>query len=64
MRHSDPAADPAGAAPPAPAPPDLNLLRTFLAVHRSRSFTAAARLLGLSQPTVTTQMRALERQTG
>ncbi|MGW2486041.1 LysR family transcriptional regulator [Streptomyces sp. NPDC001606] len=43
---------------------DLNLLRTFLAVYRSGSFTGAARLLGLSQPTVTTQIRALERQTG
>ncbi|MET9970352.1 LysR family transcriptional regulator [Streptomyces sp. NPDC006356] len=40
---------------------DLNLLRTFLAVYRTGSFTAAARLLGLSQPTVTTQIRALER---
>ncbi|MEU6776843.1 LysR family transcriptional regulator [Streptomyces sp. NPDC046759] len=43
---------------------DLNVLRTFLAVYRSGSFTGASRLLGLSQPTVTTQMRALERQTG
>nr|WP_264924270.1 LysR family transcriptional regulator [Streptomyces sp. A012304] len=43
---------------------DLNLLRTFLAVYRSGSFTGAAHLLGLSQPTVTTQMRTLERQTG
>ncbi|MEU4562760.1 LysR family transcriptional regulator [Actinoplanes sp. NPDC023936] len=43
---------------------DLNLLRTFLAVHRSGSFTAAASLLGLSQPTVTTQIRALEQQIG
>ncbi|MFJ7147457.1 LysR substrate-binding domain-containing protein [Streptomyces sp. NPDC100445] len=43
---------------------DLNLLRTFLAVYRSGSFTGAGRLLGLSQPTVTAQMRALERQTG
>ncbi|MFD9318843.1 LysR family transcriptional regulator [Streptomyces sp. NPDC060053] len=43
---------------------DLNLLRTFLAVYRSGSFTGAAQLLGLSQPTVTTQMRALERQAG
>ncbi|AJF69496.1 LysR family transcriptional regulator [Streptomyces vietnamensis] len=42
----------------------MNLLRTFLAVYRSGSFTAAAGLLGLSQPTVTTQIRALERQTG
>ncbi|MFE7174560.1 LysR family transcriptional regulator [Streptomyces sp. NPDC057616] len=43
---------------------DLNLLRTFLAVYRTGSFTAAARVLGLSQPTVTTQVRALERQLG
>ncbi|MEV7739656.1 LysR family transcriptional regulator [Streptomyces sp. NPDC088921] len=46
------------------APLDLNLLRTFLAVYRTGSFTAAARLLGLSQPTVTTQIRTLERQLG
>lgn len=46
------------------APLDLNLLRTFLTVHRTGSFTAAARLLGLSQPTVTTQIRSLERQVG
>ncbi|MER7564715.1 LysR family transcriptional regulator [Streptomyces sp. NPDC097941] len=45
-------------------PPDLNLLRTFLTVYRTGSFTAAARLLGLSQPTVTTQIRTLERQWG
>ncbi|TXS44153.1 LysR family transcriptional regulator [Streptomyces sp. uw30] len=44
------------------APVDLNLLRTFLTVYRTGSFTAAARLLGLSQPTVTTQIRTLERQ--
>jgi DNA-binding transcriptional LysR family regulator len=43
---------------------DLNLLRTFLAVYRSGSFTAAAHLVGLSQPTVTTQIRALERALG
>ncbi|WP_055585363.1 LysR family transcriptional regulator [Peterkaempfera griseoplana] len=43
---------------------DLTQLRTFLAVHRAGSFTAAARLLGLSQPTVTAQIRALERQLG
>jgi DNA-binding transcriptional LysR family regulator len=44
------------------APVDLNLLRTFLAVYRTGSFTAASRVLGLSQPTVTTQIRTLERQ--
>ncbi|MET8329553.1 LysR family transcriptional regulator [Streptomyces sp. NPDC005181] len=43
---------------------DLNLVRTFLAVYRSGSFTAAGQLLGISQPTVTTQVRALERQSG
>lgn len=41
---------------------DLNLLRTFLAVYRTGSFTAAAPHLGLSQPTVTTQIRTLEKQ--
>ncbi|MFP3986121.1 LysR family transcriptional regulator [Streptomyces sp. E11-3] len=50
--------------PVVPSPLDLNLLRTFLAVYRSGSFTAAAQLLGLTQPTVTTQMRALEGQLG
>ncbi|WP_330461201.1 LysR family transcriptional regulator [Streptomyces sp. NBC_00820] len=43
---------------------DLNLLRTFLEVYRSGSFTAAAGPLGLSQSTVTAQIRSLERQTG
>ncbi|MEV7570909.1 LysR family transcriptional regulator [Streptomyces tanashiensis] len=62
MRHKDSdGVEGGGAARPVA---DLNLLRTFLAVHRSGSFTAAAGLLGLSQPTVTTQIRALERQTG
>ncbi|WP_214324383.1 LysR family transcriptional regulator [Nonomuraea sediminis] len=42
----------------------LDLLRTFLAVHRTGSFTAAAQLVRLSQPTVTTQIRALEEQLG
>ncbi|WP_194893472.1 LysR family transcriptional regulator [Catenulispora pinisilvae] len=45
-------------------PLDLNQLRTFLAVHRSGSFTAAAHLLGLSQSTVTAQIRALETRLG
>jgi DNA-binding transcriptional LysR family regulator len=45
-------------------PLDLNLLRTFLAVHRLGSFTAAARQLRLSQSTVTTQIRALENRLG
>lgn len=47
-----------------PAHADLNLLRTFLAVYRTGTFTAAAPALGLSQPTVTAQIRTLEQQTG
>lgn len=47
---------------PGSGPLDLNLLRTFLAVHRTGSFTAAAQRLGLSQSTVTAQMRALEQR--
>ncbi|WP_328438097.1 LysR family transcriptional regulator [Streptomyces sp. NBC_00444] len=59
----DPDGAPQSPAPPSPPTPlDLNLVRTFLAVYRSGSFTAAAQLLGISQPTVTTQVRALERQ--
>jgi DNA-binding transcriptional LysR family regulator len=40
----------------------LDLLRTFLAVHRAGSITSAAQLLGLSQPAVTAQLKALEKQ--
>ncbi len=43
---------------------DLMQLRTFLAVYRAGSVTAAARLVGLSQPTVTTQLRELEKRLG
>ncbi|MEV4147315.1 LysR family transcriptional regulator [Amycolatopsis sp. NPDC049691] len=43
---------------------DLDLLRTFLAVHRAGSLTGAAPSLGLSQPTVTAQVRALEEELG
>ncbi|MFG1641139.1 LysR family transcriptional regulator [Amycolatopsis sp. NPDC049252] len=43
---------------------DLDLLRTFLAVHRAGSLTGAAPSLGLSQPTVTAQVRALEEHLG
>ncbi|WP_128429818.1 LysR family transcriptional regulator [Streptomyces cyaneus] len=66
MRHKDSNGEARGEAesvqPSGAAQVDLNLLRTFLAVYRTGSFTAAARLLGLSQPTVTTQIRTLERQ--
>ncbi|MFE4921747.1 LysR family transcriptional regulator [Streptomyces sp. NPDC056661] len=51
-------------APTAGGPLDLGLLRTFLAVHRGRSLTTAARMLGISQPTVTAQVRTLEQQLG
>ncbi|WP_084524066.1 LysR family transcriptional regulator [Nocardia inohanensis] len=43
---------------------DLTQLRTFLAVYRAGSITAGAGRVGLSQPTVTTQLQALERQLG
>lgn len=43
---------------------DLTLLRTFMAVYRAGSFTAGAAQVGLAQPTVTAQMRALESELG
>ncbi|MFC9999302.1 LysR family transcriptional regulator [Nocardia sp. NPDC127526] len=41
---------------------DLAQLRTFLAVYRAGSLTAGANAVGLSQPTVTAQLQALERR--
>jgi DNA-binding transcriptional LysR family regulator len=43
---------------------DLELLRTVVAIHRTGTLTAAAAELGRSQPTVTAQLRSLERQLG
>ncbi|WP_017556081.1 LysR family transcriptional regulator [Nocardiopsis baichengensis] len=43
---------------------DLDQLRTFLAVYRAGSLTAGARLAGLSQPTATAQVKALETAMG
>lgn len=43
---------------------DPVLLRTFLAVEGGRSFTAAAQQLGISQPTVSQQVRRLEDEVG
>ncbi|MCR6489402.1 LysR family transcriptional regulator [Amycolatopsis sp. OK19-0408] len=40
------------------------MLRTFLAVYRAGSLTGAAPSLGLSQPTVTAQVRTLEDELG
>ncbi|WP_371800146.1 LysR family transcriptional regulator [Streptomyces sp. NBC_01707] len=61
---SDVGPDVPPAGPASGGPLDLGLLRTFLAVHRARSLTTAARVLGISQPTVTAQVRALEQQLG
>ena len=42
----------------------LQLWRTFLAVHRSGSLSAAARIVGLTQPAVSAQLNSLERLVG
>ena len=42
----------------------LDVLRTFLAVYRAGSVTGGAELLGLSQPAVTAQVKALEADLG
>lgn len=43
---------------------DLDLLRTFVTVHRCCSFTRASELLGRSQPAVSLQMKRLEERVG
>ncbi|WP_350347592.1 LysR family transcriptional regulator [Agromyces sp. G08B096] len=43
---------------------DLDHLRTFVTVTRAGSLTAAAALLGISQPTVTAHIQALEASVG
>ncbi|RZS44861.1 DNA-binding transcriptional LysR family regulator [Herbihabitans rhizosphaerae] len=43
---------------------DLSLLKTFLTVYRAGSVTTASVHLGLSQPAVTAQVKALERELG
>lgn len=42
----------------------LQLWRTFLAVHSSGSLSAAARIVGLTQPAVSAQLNSLERLVG
>jgi len=43
---------------------DLTHLRTFVTVHRTGSLTEAANLLGISQPTVSAHIQALEASFG
>ncbi len=49
---------------PSLAAVDLGLLRSFQEVARRGSITAAARALGVSQPTLTVAMQRLERELG
>ncbi|GAA2979057.1 DNA-binding transcriptional LysR family regulator [Microbacterium terrae] len=44
--------------------PDLDLLRTFIAVHRTGSISAAAASLGVSQPSVSERIARLEAAIG
>ena len=39
---------------------DVEFLRTFVMIYRSRSLTAAGRVLHLSQPAVSNHLKALE----
>ena len=43
---------------------ELRVLHYFLAVAREQSISAAAKSLHLSQPTLSTQLRALEQELG
>lgn len=43
---------------------DIDLLRTFVAIHESGSFTAASDVVGRTQSAVSLQMRRLEEQVG
>lgn len=43
---------------------ELTLMRTFLAVYRSGTLTQAGRILGISQPAVSQQLKVLEEELG